>query len=251
MQISLDLIDVERRPSGSGSRRNCRAKPVTLAAADATTGSLSKRFFGLRARARRGAICRKRSAGGSPSKRAFGAGRRSESGSGVSKRSARILISNMSSSMARSSGSISMAPAQKGDSKSGHRPLARRLDHQDHGLSRRPPQSHSLRPVAWSASRQHRRRTFDHRSRFCGVDRRRPSTTTGCAPTSMNVVLQRSFRPKPIAPGASPMTPTVQMRHLVENFFCSLKTFRRFATGYRKDGCQLCRPSQSLRELPR
>lgn len=47
MEISLDSIDVERRPSGSGSRRNCRAKPVTLAAADATTGSLSKRFFGL------------------------------------------------------------------------------------------------------------------------------------------------------------------------------------------------------------
>ena len=38
--------------------------------------------------------------------------------------SAVILISNTCSSTARLSGSTSMGPGQKGDSKSGHRPLA-------------------------------------------------------------------------------------------------------------------------------
>jgi putative transposase len=53
--------------------------------------------------------------------------------------------------------STSMAPAQKGDSKSGHRPFARRPDHQDHGLGRRPRPARPLSPLARPASRQHRR----------------------------------------------------------------------------------------------
>ena len=92
----------------------------------------------------------------SPYLRASGAGRRRVSGSAFSRPSATILISKTSSSTARSSGSTSMAPAQKGDSKSGHRPLAWRPDYQNHGLGRRSRQSHSLRPFARSASRQHR-----------------------------------------------------------------------------------------------
>jgi hypothetical protein len=92
----------------------------------------------------------------SPYLRASGAGRRRVSGSAFSRPSATILISKTSSSTARSSGSTSTAPAQKGDSKSGHRPLAWRPDYQNHGLGRRPRQSHSLRPFARSASRQHR-----------------------------------------------------------------------------------------------
>ena len=60
MEISLDSIDVERRPVASGLRRSCQAKPVILAAVGVTTGSLSKPFFGLHARARRGEIYRKR-----------------------------------------------------------------------------------------------------------------------------------------------------------------------------------------------
>src|ERR1700732_3304994 len=77
-----------------------------------------------------------------------------------------LPISNMSSSTAHSSGSTSMAPAQKGDSKSGHRPLARRPDYQDHGPGGRTRESHSLPAVARPASRQHRCRALDHRSRF-------------------------------------------------------------------------------------
>jgi hypothetical protein len=68
--IRLMLSDVH----GSGLRRNRRAKRETQAAADVTIGSLSKPFFGSRAPARRGAICRKRSANGSPSIRASPAG---------------------------------------------------------------------------------------------------------------------------------------------------------------------------------
>ena len=131
-----------------------------------TTGSLSKPFFGSRGQDRRGAICRKRSASGSPYIRASGDGRRRVFGSAFSRRSATIPISNMSSSTVHSFGSTSMAPAQKGDSKSGHRPLARRPDHQNHGSGRRARQSRSLRPSARPASRQHRCRAFDHRSRF-------------------------------------------------------------------------------------
>ena len=43
---------------------------------------------------------------------------------------------------------ISMAPAQKGDSKSGHRQVARRLDDEDCSAGRRARQSHPLRAVA-------------------------------------------------------------------------------------------------------
>src|SRR5215470_7109500 len=39
-------------------------------------------------------------------------------------------------------------------------------------------------------------------------------------------------------------------RHLVENFFCQLKAFRRIATRYEKNRCLLCRPPQSRRGFP-
>jgi transposase len=55
----------------------------------------------------------------------------------------------------------------------------------------------------------------------------------------MNVELQRLSRPRPIGPGASLMMPKMyHWRHLIENFFCSLKAFRRIATRYEKtDPC--------------
>jgi hypothetical protein len=67
---------------------------------------------------RRGAICRTNLANGTPYTRASGGGRKRACGSGFSSTCLRIQISNTSSSMRRWSGSISMALAQKGDSKS-------------------------------------------------------------------------------------------------------------------------------------
>jgi hypothetical protein len=77
----------------------------------------------------------------SASTRASCAGRRKASGSGFSKPCRTIPISNTSSSTRRTSGFISMAPAQKGDSKSGHRQVARRPDHEDCGACRCARQS--------------------------------------------------------------------------------------------------------------
>src|SRR5580693_6480005 len=66
-----------------------------------------------------------------------------------------IQISSTSSSMRRWSGSISTAPAQKGDSKSGHRQIARRPDDEDRGDRRCARQSDPLRALAGPAARHH------------------------------------------------------------------------------------------------
>ena len=65
--------------------------------------------------ARRGVICRASSANGTASTRASGAGHRKVSGSGFSRPCRTIPTSNTSSSTQPTSGSISMAPAKRGN----------------------------------------------------------------------------------------------------------------------------------------
>jgi len=93
---------------------------------------------------------------GTPSTRAFGAGHERAYGSAFSKCYRTIPISNTSSSTRRTSGSTSMEPAQKGDSQSGDRQIARRSDHQNCGARRCARQPGSLRAVARSTSRHHK-----------------------------------------------------------------------------------------------
>jgi transposase len=132
-----------------------------------------------------------------------------------------------------------MAPAQKGDSKSGHRPLAWRPDYQDHGPGRRPRESHSFRPVARPASRQHRCRALDTGLDFEALigDKafdnnwlRANLNERGAAA----VIPSKADRAGRIPHDAE----MYKWRHLVENFFCQLKAFRRIATRYEKtDAC--------------
>ena len=104
--------------------------------------------------------------------RASGDGRKRACGSGFSSACLRIQTSNMSSSMRRWSGSISMAPAQKGDSKSGHRQIARRPDDEDRSDRRCARQSDPLRAPARPAARHHQLRHSHGRHLLLGPDRR-------------------------------------------------------------------------------
>ncbi len=132
-----------------------------------------------------------------------------------------------------------MAPAQKGDSKSGHRPLAWRPDYQNHGPRRRARHSRSLRPVTRPASRQHRCRAlitgldfealigdkaFDNNWLRANLNERGATA----------VIPSKADRAGRIPHDAE----MYKRRHLIENFFCSLKAFRRIATRYEKtDAC--------------
>ena len=194
---------------------------------------------GSRAPARPGAICRTTSANGTAYTPASGAGRKRASGSGLSRPCPMIPISNTCSSTRRTSGSISMAPAQKGDSKSGHRQVARRLDDEDRGARRCPRQSGPLRPLARPASRHHQFRRSHGRSRLHGSHRRQglrcPLAARALGGWSIEAVI-------PLREGttghAAHDAEMYKWRHLVENFFCAIKAFRRIATRYEKtDTC--------------
>jgi len=61
---------------------------------------------------------------------------------------------------------------QKGDSKSGHRQIARRPDHQSGGARRRSRQPGPFRSSSWPTSRQRRRHAADCRHRLQSARRR-------------------------------------------------------------------------------
>ena len=76
--------------------------------------------------------------------------------------------SNTPSSTAPSSGSTSMAPAQGGDSKSGHRPIARRADDENRRARRCARQPDALPAASRPTPRQHRRCAVDRGDRLRG-----------------------------------------------------------------------------------
>ena len=76
--------------------------------------------------------------------------------------------SNTPSSTAPSSGSTSMAPAQGGDSKSGHRPIARRADDENRRARRCARQPDALPAASRPTPRQHRRCAVDRGYRLRG-----------------------------------------------------------------------------------
>ena len=76
--------------------------------------------------------------------------------------------SNTPSSTAPSSGSTSMAPAQGGDSKSGHRPIERRADDENRRARRCARQPGALPAASRPTPRQHRRCAVDRGYRLRG-----------------------------------------------------------------------------------
>jgi hypothetical protein len=136
-------------------RQNCRGRSVIPALPRVTTGYSWRRCYGLRVPERRGVISRWNSATGTASTRDFGVGRKRAHGSGFSRVCRMIPISNMSSSTRRTSGSISMEPAQKGDSKTGHWQIARRSDDEDRGGRGCAWQLDPLRVAAGPSPRHH------------------------------------------------------------------------------------------------
>jgi|SRR5215471_3679974 len=171
MEVSLDSHGTETI-NGNELRQNCRAKLVIPVSRHGTIGCLSKPFCGSRGPAHRGVTCRKNSATGTPSILAFGAGREKACGSAFSRSYRTVLISNTFSSTRHTSGSTSMEPAQKGDSQSGHRQVARRFDHEDCSARRRTRQSGSLRAFVRSTSRRHKLRRPYGRHRLPRLHRR-------------------------------------------------------------------------------
>ena len=150
----------------------CLARRAILAGRERTIGCLLKLSCGLCALARRGAIYPRASASGPRCGNASGDGRSKAYLSGFLRPCRKISISNMRSSTARSLRFTGTAPAQKGDSKSGYRQVARRADNQDRRSRRRAGQPGALCPAARPASRQRRCRTADHGHRFRGSHRR-------------------------------------------------------------------------------
>ncbi len=125
----------------------------------------------------------------------------------------------------------------KGDSKSSHRPLAWRPDYQNHGLGRRPRQSRSLLPgqrhdsigvepliTGLDFEALIGDKAFDNNWLRANLNER------GAAA----VIPSKADRAGRIPHDAE----MYKWRHLVENFFCHLKAFRRIATRYEKtDAC--------------
>src|SRR6516165_308757 len=142
-------------PNGNGSHLNCQGRSVIRETTETTIVCLGKGCCGWLGRVRRGAICRTSLANGTPSTRASGGGRKGAYGNGFSSTCLKIQISSTSSSMRRWSGSISTAPAQKGDSTSGHWQIAWRPDDEDRGDRRCARQCDPLRALAGPTARHH------------------------------------------------------------------------------------------------
>jgi transposase len=128
-----------------------------------------------------------------------------------------------------------MAPALKGDSKSGNRAIARRSDDQNRRACRCARQSGALHPAAGSAADS------------VGVEPLIAGVAIGALLADkafdnnwLRAELNRRGVIAVIPPKADRKDPIgcdlemYKWRHLIENFFCKLKEFRRIATRYEK-----------------
>ena len=113
----------------------------------------------------------------------------------------------------------------KGDAEPSDRPFQRRYDDQDFGLDRCARQSRPLRSLARPSLRYGGRPTAHRRSHLWGFHRRADSIYH--CQTSTNAVPDHH-----LTSCASPLAIDAELykwRHLIENFFCKLKEFKRIA----------------------
>ena len=133
-------------------------------------------------------------------------------------------------SMPPSSRSIATDRAQKGDSRPGHRPFQRRHDDQNPGADRCARQSRALRAAARPPLRYRWRRSAHRWSRLGGfiADKAFDSNSIIADLNERGAKIVISQHPR----RASPLPIDAELykwRHLIENFFCKLKEFKRIA----------------------
>src|SRR3954454_4527205 len=121
---------------------------------------------------------------------------------------------------------------QKGDCEPGHWPLQRRHDDQDPGPHRRSRQSRPLCAAARAALRHCRGRATDR-----GYRVRCPDLIADKAFDSNEIIADLNERGAKVVISQHPRRATplqidaemYKWRHLIENFFCKLKEFKRIA----------------------
>ena len=135
--------------------------------------------------------------------------------------------------MEPSSGCTSTGPAPRGDSHSGDRAFPRRLDDQDRRAGRCAGQSRAIRPAAGHDSAGVAPLLTDLDFSALLADKAFDSD-------AIRADLDDRGAAAVIPPKANRVTTIpcdfeiYKWRHLVENFFCKLKEFRRIATRYDK-----------------
>src|ERR1700722_12075650 len=137
--------------------------------------------------------------------------------------------------MARSSGSTNTAPALRGDSKSGNRAIPRWSDEQNRRACRCARQSGALHPAGGLATRRGGGEPL-----ISGVAIGALLADKAFDNDWLRTELNRRGTIAVIPPKASRKDPIdcdfemYKWRHLIENFFCKIKEFRRIATRYEK-----------------
>lgn len=130
--------------STHASKACCLARHRTLASRPKTTGCLSKRCGGLRARAAHGGTCLRASDAGTACTSALPAGRIEASGIACSRNWPKTRTSRRFFLTRRSSEPTSMLPVRLKKRRPGDRPLARWAEHEDSQLGRRAGQSGAM-----------------------------------------------------------------------------------------------------------
>ena len=118
----------------------------------------------------------------------------------------------------------------KGDAEPGDRPLQGRHDDQNTRADRRARQSGPLRPAARPPFRYGRRRSADRRIAFGGLiaDKAFDSNAIIANLNERGAKIVISQHPRRALPLRLD-TELYKWRHLIENFFCKLKEFKRIA----------------------
>lgn len=123
-----------------------------------------------------------------------------------------------------------MARAQKGDSKSGHRQIQRRYDDQNPGIDGCLGQSGAFCPAARSASRYggccSRLKDVEFNGLIADLNQRGAKI----------VISQMPQRRAPLDIDLH----VYKWQHLIENFFCKLKEFKRIAMRSDKTDTSFC-----------
>src|SRR5579864_294576 len=206
--------------NGNGSHQNCRGRSVIQDAAETTIVCLWKGCCGWRAQVRRGAICRTNLANGTPSTRASGGGRKRAYGSGFSSASAwhRRKRGTQNQAIGKSRGGLTTKIAVIVDALGN---LIR--------FVLLPGQRHDIKSFEALMAGIHCLALIGDKGFDAGWlrERLRANDTEAVIPLR-----------KGTSGYAEHDREKYKWRHLVENFFCNIKAFRRIATRYEKtDKC--------------
>ena len=212
-----------------------RARMGTKVATARTIVCLLMRCFGCYGRARHGAISIRHLDTGTVCSNALIGGPARAFGIVFSRPWQPIQISSRSCSMPPSSGHTSIRPAQKGDSKSGDRALARRLEYQDPHCRRCAWSSDADDPHRRPSTRGHSGQ-HPHRGPHAHQPHRRQGIRQRRLPQRT-----RGGRSRCRDPAASSRTAEIAydknaygLRYRIECFINKIKHYRRVATRYEK-----------------